>query len=42
MLFGKPGILSITFPRLENVWNLLKKCEKHGILTQNLERTHNL
>ncbi len=23
---GKPGILSFSFPGLENTWNLLKKC----------------
>ncbi len=34
---GKPGILSFIFPDLENVWDLIKKCEKPGILTQNLE-----
>ncbi len=32
---GKPGILSFTFPGLENVWNLLKKWEIPGILTHN-------
>ncbi len=34
----KPGILSFTLPGLENVWNLLIKWEKPGILTQNLEK----
>ncbi len=33
----KTGILSFTFPGLENAWNLLKNCEKSGILSQNLE-----
>ncbi len=35
---GKPGILSFILPGLENAWNLLKNCEKPGILTQNLEK----
>ncbi len=35
---GKPGILSFTFPDLENAWNLLKKWWKPGILTQNLKK----
>ncbi len=34
---GKPGILSFTFPGLENAWNLLKNCGKTGIGTQYLE-----
>ncbi len=34
----KPGILTFTCPGLENTWNLHKKCEKPGILTQNLEK----
>ncbi len=38
-LHGKAGILSSTFPGLENVWNLLKQLEKPEILTQNLEKT---
>ncbi len=38
---GKPGILSFTFPCLENAWNLLKKCENPGMLTQSLEKTWN-
>ncbi len=29
-------------PTLENAWNLLKKSEKHGILTQHLEKDSNL
>ncbi len=34
----KPGILSFTFPGLENALNLLQNCEKPGILTQNMEK----
>ncbi len=34
-------LLSFTFPGLENAWNLLKKWEKPGIWTQNLENTWN-
>ncbi len=37
---GKLGILSFTFPGLENAWNLFKKFEKLGILTQNLGKKH--
>ncbi len=37
----KPGILSYTFPALENSRNLLKKWGKARILTQNLEKTWN-
>ncbi len=33
-----PGILSFSFPGLENGWNMLKKWEKPGLLTQNLEK----
>ncbi len=35
---GKPRILSFIFPGLEKAWNLLKNCQKPGILTQNLEK----
>ncbi len=35
---GKPGILSFTFPGLENAWNLLTNCGKTGIGTQYLEK----
>ncbi len=34
----KTEILLFTFPILDNAWNLLKKWEKPGILTQNLEK----
>ncbi len=36
----KPGILSFTFPGLENAWNLSKKWENPGILTQTLEKLY--
>ncbi len=32
----KSGILSFTFTGLGNAWNLIKKSEKPGILTQNM------
>ncbi len=37
----KPGNFTLTFPGLENAWNLLKKCAITVIVTQNMKQTWN-